>query len=119
SALGFEYQLLDDKDSVYAGKLEPTQYTGSLYDLVAPENPRLMPVGEYKSSKISINGNQIEHWLNGTLVLTCEFGSAHLDSLFKVSTFKDIPQSLDKPTGHIVLKNHKDDAWFRNIKIRK
>src|SRR3546814_16337624 len=26
SALGFEYQLLDDKDSLYAGQLKPSQY---------------------------------------------------------------------------------------------
>lgn len=119
SALGFEYQLLDDKDSIYAGKLEPTQYTGGLYDLVAPENVRLMPVGEYNSSKISIDGNRIEHWLNGALLLTAEFGSPHLDSLLQESKFKDIPRFLEKRKGHIVLQNHKDDAWFRNIKIRK
>lgn len=119
SALGFEYQLLDDKDTTYVGKLEPTQYTGSLYDLVAPTNARLKPVGEYNSSKISINGNRIEHWLNETLVLTCEFGSPRLDSLFQRSKFKDVPHFLEKRKGHIVLQNHKDDAWFRNIKIRK
>lgn len=119
SALGFEYQLLDDKDTTYAGKLQPAQYTGSLYDLVAPTNARLKPVGEYNSSKISINGNRIEHWLNGALLLTSEFGSPRLDSLFQRSKFKDIPHFLDKRKGHIVLQNHKDDAWFRNIKIRK
>lgn len=119
SALGFEYQLLDDADSIYAGKLKPSQYTGSLYDLVAPVNAKLKPVGEYNSSKIAINGNQIVHWLNGVLVLSCEFGSPRLDSLFQNSKFKDIPQFIEKRKGHIVLQNHKDDAWFRNIKIRK
>ncbi|MFD2791795.1 hypothetical protein KCTC52924_00160 [Arenibacter antarcticus] len=119
SALGFEYQLLDDKDSTYAGKLKPSQYTGGLYDLVIPKNTRIKPVGEYNSSKISINGNHVEHWLNGDLVLTYELGSPHLDSLFQASKYRDIPQFLEKRKGHIVLQNHKDDAWFRNIKIRK
>ncbi|MBC9795215.1 3-keto-disaccharide hydrolase [Sinomicrobium weinanense] len=119
SALGFEYQLLDDKDSEYAGKLKPSQYTGGLYDLVAPKNARVNPVGEYNSSRISVNGNLVEHWLNGTKVLTCELGSPELDSLFQNSKYKDIPQFLEKRKGHIVLQNHKDDAWFKNIKIRK
>jgi len=59
SALGFEYQLLDDKDSTYAGKLKPSQYTGGLYDLVTPKNTRVNPVGEYNSSRISVNGNHV------------------------------------------------------------
>ena len=119
SAMGFEYQLLDDKDSTYAGKLKPSQYTGSLHDLVVPKNTSLNPVGEYNSSSIIVNRNQIEHWLNGTKVLTYELGSSELDSLFQNSKYKDIPQFLEKRKGHIVLQNHKDDAWFKNIKIRK
>lgn len=119
AALGFEYQLLDDKDSTYAGKLKPSQYTGGLYDLVTPKNTKVRPVGEYNSSRIIVNGDQVEHWLNGTKVLSCELGSPKLDSLFQSSKFKDIPQFLEKRKGHIVLQNHKDDAWFKNIKIRK
>ncbi|MEZ4969715.1 MAG: DUF1080 domain-containing protein [Flavobacteriaceae bacterium] len=119
AALGFEYQLLDDKDSTYAGKLKPSQYTGGLYDLVTPKNTKIRPVGEYNSSRIIVNGDQVEHWLNGTKVLSYELGSPKLDSLFQSSKFKDIPQFLNKRKGHIVLQNHKDDAWFKNIKIRK
>lgn len=119
AALGFEYQLLDDKDSTYAGKLKPSQYTGGLYDLVTPKNTKVRPVGEYNSSRIIVNGDQVEHWLNGTKVLSYELGSPKLDSLFQSSKFKDIPQFLNKRKGHIVLQNHKDDAWFKNIKIRK
>ncbi|MCM4153841.1 DUF1080 domain-containing protein [Arenibacter sp. N53] len=119
SALGFEYQLLDDSDTLYAGKLKPSQYTGSLYDMIAAENATVRPIGMFNSSRILINGEQVEHWLNGKKVVTYEFGSQHLDSLFKKSKYVDIPGFLEKRNGHIVLQNHKDDAWFRNIKIRK
>ena len=119
SALGFEYQLLDDSDTLYAGKLKPSQYTGSLYDMIAAENATVRPIGMFNSSRILINDKHVEHWLNGKKVVTYEFGSQHLDSLFKKSKYVDIPGFLEKRNGHIVLQNHKDDAWFRNIKIRR
>lgn len=119
SALGFEYQLLDDADTLYAGKLKPSQYTASLYDMIAAENVKVRPAGIFNSSRIVVNNNRVEHWLNGKMAVTYEFGSQHLDSLFQKSKFVDYPGFLDKRKGHIVLQNHKDDAWFRNIKIRK
>jgi hypothetical protein len=119
AAIGFEYQLLDDKDTTYLGKLKPSQYTGCLYDMIAPEGAVVRPLGEYNSSKILVDGNNVEHWLNGKKVVQFEFGSQRLDSLFKQSKYKDIPNFHQKRKGHIVLQNHKDDAWFRNIKIRE
>ena len=118
SALGFEYQLLDDKDTLYAGKLIASQYTGSLYDMIPAKNTKLKPVGEFNTSRIIIDGNHVQHWLNGEKVVEYDFGSKQLDSLYKISKYKDYPHFLDKRSGHIILQNHKDDAWFRNIKIR-
>tara|TARA_R100000935_G_C2842061_1_gene172017 strand:- start:19448 stop:20275 length:828 start_codon:yes stop_codon:yes gene_type:complete len=119
SALGFEYQLLDDSDTLYAGKLKPSQYTGSLYDMIAANNADVRPAGMFNSSRIVVNDKSVEHWLNGKKVVAYEFASPHLDSLFQKSKFVDYPGFLEKRKGHIVLQNHKDDAWFRNIKIRK
>lgn len=119
AALGFEYQMLDDEDTLYAGKLKSSQYTGSLYDLIAAENATVRPVGQFNTSRILINDKQVEHWLNGKRVVSYEFGSQYLDSLFKKSKYVDIPGFLNKKNGHIVLQNHQDDAWFRNIKIRR
>lgn len=119
SALGFEYQLLDDKDTSYFGKLKPSQFTGCLYDMIAPKGAVVRPLGEYNSSRILVDGNNVEHWLNGKKVVQFEFGSQRLDSLFKLSKYRDTPDFHKKRKGHIVLQNHKDDAWFRNIKIRE
>ena len=119
AALGFEYQLLDDSDTLYAGKLKPSQYTGSLYDMIAPKNANVRPAGKFNSSRIVVNDKRVEHWLNGKKVVAYEFGSPRLDSLFRKSKYVDYPGFLEKRKGHIVLQNHKDDAWFRNIKIRR
>jgi hypothetical protein len=119
SALGFEYQLLDDLDSQYVGKLKVSQFTGSLYDMIAPKDPILKPVGTYNSSSILVHGNHVEHWLNGKKVVEYDFGSERMDSLYQKSKYHKYPNFMDKKKSHIILQNHKDEAWFRNIKIRK
>jgi hypothetical protein len=119
SALGFEYQLLDDDAAAYKGKLKPSQFSGSLYDLLPSKNVVLKPVGEFNSSRILVNGNHVEHWLNGIKVVEFEFGSKELDEAYKVSKFNKIPGFQDKRKAHIVLQNHNDESWFRNIKIRE
>lgn len=118
AALGFEYQLLDDGDEVYAN-LVASHLSGSLYDIIPAGNVTLKPIGEFNSSRILINGNHVEQWLNGVKVLEFEFGSNRLDSLYKKSKYKEYSNFLEKRKGHIVLQNHKDDAWFRNIRIRE
>jgi len=118
SALGFEYQLLDDADVSYKS-LMPSQFSGSLYDLIPAKNIKLKPVGEFNESRIFINGNQGEHWLNGVKVVEYEFGSKELQDAFKVSKFSKITGFIEKRKAHIILQNHNDAAWFRNIKIRE
>jgi hypothetical protein len=118
SALGFEYQILDDGHPSYKGKLIPSQFTGSLYDLIPPQNVVLKPIGEFNSSRIIFNGNHIEHWLNGKKVMQAELGSQELIDAFKASKFNKMNGFLDKKKAHIVLTNHSDESWFRNIKIR-
>ncbi len=117
SALGFEYQLLDDE--AYKGNLKPSQFSGSLYDLLPAKNIVLNPLGEFNSSRMLVDGNHVEHWLNGIKVLQFEFGSKELDEAYKVSKFNKIPGFQDKRKAHIVLHNHNDESWFRNIKIRE
>ncbi len=119
SALGFEYQLLDDGDESYKGKLKPSQFTGSLYDLIPAKNVSPRPVGEFNTSRIIVNGNHAEHWLNGIKVLEYNFGSEELEEAYRDSKFNKIPGFIDKRRAHIVLQNHNDESWFRNIRIRE
>jgi hypothetical protein len=125
SALGFEYQMLDD-DHHEDGKL-PTHRSAALYDLIAPNEqkvgaqhaaPLLHPVGEWNRSRIVVRGNHGEHWLNGQKVVEFELGTAHMDSLLAASKYKSIPGFGDKRRGHIVLQDHGDEVYFRNIKVR-
>ena len=117
SAIGFEYQMIDD-DRHSDGKL-PTHRSGALYDLITPnERKQLKPIGEWNHSAVVFVGNHGEHWLNGVKVVEYELGSPRLDSALAASKFKSMSWYAQRRTGHIVLQDHGDSAWFRNMKIR-
>lgn len=119
SALGFEYQLLDDGDETYKNSLKPSQFSGSLYDLIPAKNIVLKPLGAFNKSKILVNGKHVEHWLNDIKVVEYEFGSKELEEAYKESKFHKIPGFQEKRKAHIVLQDHIEEAWFKNIKIRE
>ena len=117
SALGFEYQMLDD-DRHEDGKL-PTHRSGALYDLIAPSAAKhLRPVGEWNRSTVIFRGNHGEHWLNGQKIVEFDLGTARMDSLLAKSKYRSIPGFGDRRRGHIVLQDHGDEVYFRNIRVR-
>jgi hypothetical protein len=118
NALGFEYQILDDSAQMYRD-LKPTQFTGALYEMYSPQNVHLKPAGEFNQGRILINGNHGEHWVNGVKVVEFEFATAEFDSLFRLSKYAKYPDFEKKRSGHIVITNHSDESWYRNIKIRR
>jgi len=117
AALGFEYQILDD-DRHVDGKLA-THRAGALYDLIAPSRPtHVHPVGEWNQSKLVFRGTHGEHWLNGEKLLEFDLGTARMDSALAVSKFRSIPGFATRRKAHIVLQDHGDEVYFRNIKVR-
>jgi len=117
SALGFEYQMLDD-DRHPDGQM-PTHRAGALYDLVAPTGAKhLRPVGEWNQSRVIFRGNHGEHWLNGEKIVEFELGTARMDSALAASKYHSIPGFAERRKGHIVLQDHGDEVYFRSIKVR-
>ncbi len=87
-APGPEYQMLDDSGH-RDGKKGAKRQTASLYDIFAPVSDKLLkPVGEWNISRIIVKGNQVEHWLNGSSVLSYELGSPELMIAIAKSKFK-------------------------------
>lgn len=118
AAKGFEYQMLDDERHS-DGKL-PTHRAGALYDLIAPPADKpINPVGEWNHSVIILNGNHGEHWLNGRKIVEYELGSPAMKKALAESKYHTIPWFAEHRAGHIVLQDHNDEAYFRNIKIRE
>jgi hypothetical protein len=60
-ARGLEYQLVD-RNSPDA--MDPTRYTGALYSVLAAHEPD-WTIGSFNQSRIVVNGDRVEHWLNG------------------------------------------------------
>ncbi len=117
AALGFEYQLLDDER--HPDSEDPTHRAAGLYDLIAPNDKKaLKPVGEWNETRLVFRGPHGEHWLNGEKVVEYDLESARFDSLFAASKYADIVGFRTRRAGHIVLQDHGDDFWFRNVKVR-
>ena len=117
AALGFEYQILDDDRHPDAQMA--SHRAGALYELVpANERKRLKPVGEWNQSRVIFRGNHGEHWLNGERIVEFDLGTPVMDSLLKASKYRTIPGFGDRRRGHIVLQDHGDEVFFRNIKVR-
>lgn len=116
SAVGFEYQLYDDSGS---GGLDMNRTSGALYDLLPPEQRATRSAGQFNESRIVVDQNRVEHWLNGVKLLDVELGSNELRGRIEQSKFSDTEGFGERGTGHIALQNHGDEVCFRNIKIRR
>lgn len=114
---GPEYQILDD-----AGyNVEPTHVhaSGSLYDLYPPaEGKKMMPVGEFNTTRIRLKDNRLEHWLNGVKVVEVNIASEAWAERIAQSKFAGYEGFGVLPKGHLALQDHGNDVWFRNIRVR-
>lgn len=87
--------------------------------MYAPKNVHINPVGEFNHSRILLDGNHGEHWLNGVKVVDYNFGTSEFDSLFQLSKYAKYDGFKTRAKRHIVITNHTDDSWYKNIKIRR
>ena len=116
--IAHEYQVIDDARHPDA-KIGPHRATGALYDAIpAPASKPLKPAGEINTSRILVNGNHVEHWLNGVKVVEYELWTPDWERRVRVSKFRDFPSYGRARRGHIGLQDHGDAVAFRNIKIR-
>ncbi|HPZ89189.1 MAG TPA: DUF1080 domain-containing protein [Flavihumibacter sp.] len=121
SALGLEFQVLDDAHHPDA-KLgrNGNRTIGSLYDLIpAAANKKVNPTGEWNHARIVSKGSHVEHWLNGKKVLSYERGSQAFNDLIAISKYKDLPGFGLVQAGRILLQDHGNRVAFKNIYIRK
>ncbi len=115
-ASGPEYQIIDDIG--YPGELKDVNKTGANYDVHIAENKNMNPAGEWNSSRLIVNGNHVEHWLNGKKVVEYEFGSEDWKKRVAASKWKDYPGYGLATTGYIDLQDHGSEVWFRSIMIK-
>ncbi len=118
---GMEVQILDDVnwEEGTKSKLQPWQFTGSLYGSVAPSKKALKPNGEWNTYEIHVQGPHVATRLNGVMLYDVDTHTVSVPE-------GKLPFAERAPTGFIGLQRHAPDnmpgeayAWFRNVLIRE
>jgi hypothetical protein len=121
SAIGFEYQILDDALHPDAKKGQNGDRTvGSLYDMIpAAANKPVKPIGEWNTARIVVRGAHGEHWLNGVKVVEYDRFTPEFRKLVAGSKYHVYPGFGEAHSGYLLLQDHGFPVDFRNIKIRE
>jgi hypothetical protein len=128
SAIGCEYQILDDSKHPDAKLGAAGNRTlASLYDLIpadakfyAPNESTSKRFNQYdwNRAKIIVKSNRVQHFLNGIKVVDYERGIQTWRALVARSKYIEWPDFGELPEGHILLQDHGDAVSFKNIKIK-
>jgi Domain of Unknown Function (DUF1080) len=121
SAIGLEFQILDDKEHPDAKLGQKGNRTiGSLYDLIpAAAGKKVLQPGEWNHARIVSKGRRVEFWLNGVKTVEFERGSENFRKRVAASKYRGIPNFGEWEYGHILLQEHGNAVSFCNIKLRE
>lgn len=108
---GIEIQILDNPR--FLGKLRPTQYHGSIYDVVPAKLGALRPLGAWNEQEIRCQGRRIAVTVNGQTVVDVD-----LDEIDDPAVLEQHP-GLRRSAGHIGLLGHGDRVEFRDLRIKE
>lgn len=111
---GMEIQILDDHAPRYAD-LQPWQYHGSIYGVVAARRGSLRPAGEWNEQEIHAEGSRVRVTVNGQVIVDADIREAAASGTVDG---RDHP-GLFYRSGAIGFLGHGSQVEFRDIRIRE
>lgn len=120
SAIGCEYQILDDEKHPDAKLgINGNRTTGSLYDLIPALSNKPFRKNEFNTAMIIARGHSVQHWMNGVKIVEYTRNNQMWNALVSYSKYKNWPGFGNAEEGNILLQDHGDEVWFKNIKIKE
>ena len=114
---GMEMQVLDNNKHPDAKIVK--HRAGDLYDLISSSKETVKTVGEWNQAEVIYNNNTLQLILNGETVVSTTVGDENWDKLVAGSKFKTMKGFGTFRKGRIVLQDHGDKVWYRNIKLKQ
>ena len=119
SAIGCEFQILDDLRHPDAKLgVKGNRKLGSLYDLIPAPEQKPFDITAWNTACIIVKDNHVEHWLNGVKMVEYERNTQEWNALVAYSKYKVWP-NFGNRDGRILLQDHGDEVWFKNVKIKE
>jgi hypothetical protein len=123
SAIGLEYQILDDENHPDAKQgVVGNRTLASLYDLIPSLKIKRgqRKIGEWNNGRIVVYpDNRVEHWLNGYKVVEYQRGTPIYQALVVRSKYAQWENFGMADKGRILLQDHGDAVSYRSIKIKQ
>lgn len=129
SSIGCEFQILDDQHHPDAKKGKNGNRTlASLYDLITANALKYSPNEftrkrqnryAWNRARIVVNGADVEHYLNGIMVVKYNRSGQQWKDQVAASKYKDWPNFGEAKKGNILLQDHGDQVFYKNIKIKE
>jgi hypothetical protein len=110
--VAMEIQVLDDEHPGYA-KLQPVQYHGSIYGVVAAKRGAPKKAGEWNTEEIVCDGRKVKVTVNDKVIV-----DANLDDVTDKGIL-DAHPGLKRDKGHIGFLGHGAHVEFRNLRIKE
>ena len=129
-----EYQILDNENHPDAKLgIDGNRASASLYDMIPAKPQNAKPFGEWNTGEIMVFKGTVIHKQNGENVVEYHLWTPEWNALIDNSKFSSTqttwPTAYEHLTklglddagnvvgGYILLQDHGDDVWFRNLKV--
>jgi len=105
-----ELQILDDDYPKYA-KLDPRQFSGSLYGMIAAHRGYLRQTGEWNIKEVIVRGSRVRVELNGVIIMQGDVSKLKMD---KTMHYRPLPPESIKAADGTVTPNPEYEKEMKN-----